>query len=63
VNTFFIKEITPFCINEMNGFAFNYFGYLEGSKSTIWYDYYNRINVIESVDEIYSMINAGMTGA
>lgn len=57
VNMAFVKEVTNFDVNEMKGYAFNYFGFLEGSKSTLSYDYYNRIHCIESVEDIYEMLN------
>jgi hypothetical protein len=58
VNTLFVKEITPFDISEINiGLAFGYFNYLYGSKSTIWYSDFEKIHVVESVEDIHLMLN------
>lgn len=57
INMRYVREVTPFNENEIKGYAFNYYEFLHGSKSTLWLDYINTVNVIESIEEINAMLN------
>lgn len=57
INMRYVHEVTPFNENQINNYAFNYFEFLHGSKSTLWLDYINTVHVVETVEEIYAMLN------